>query len=147
VFADFLRAWIRARRIAMRWDNMITSELTAYRILQIDEFSTPDAYGAALVNIDSRNRIIPSNLRHNLSEVVTAQHILLFDKMQAMIGLMFRPLLVENERIIMRQLNGTACSMIFGFTTILRFARILLGTTQWVANTGTDFPSWMAPLV
>ncbi len=146
-FPDFLRAWIRARRIAMRWDSMVTDEATAFKVMQIEEFATPAAYGQALVGIDSRNRVMPSNMGHNLSSAVTADHVMLFDKSQAMIGLMFRPLLVENERIIMRQLNGTACSIIFGYLTLLRFARILLGTSPWVANTGTDFPSWMAPLV
>jgi hypothetical protein len=146
-FPDFLRAWIRARRIAMNWRSMVTSETTAFSVMQIDEFATPVAYGPAIVNVESRNRIIPANMSHQLSAQVTDGHAMLFDQQQAMIGLMFRPLLVENERIIMRQLNGTACSIIFGYLTLLRFARILLGTSQWVAGTGTDFPSWMAPLV
>jgi hypothetical protein len=144
-FPDFVKAWIRGRRLAMKWDNMITSEAEAFKILSLDEFSAPAAYGPAFVTIDSTKRIMPSTLSHSLSEVPTLDQALLFDKSQAMIGLVFRPLLVENERIIMRQLNGTACSIIFGYTTILRYARILIDGD--LAFAGNGFPSWMAPLV
>lgn len=147
-FTDFLPVWTRGRRLAMKWNSMITSEAEAVKILNIDEFGTPAAYGSAIVNVSSRNRIIPSNMDHMLSEVPTLDQVLLFDKSQAMIALVFRPLLVENERIIMRQLNGTACSIIMGYTTLLRYARILMdGDLKRVAGAGNDFPAWMVPLV
>jgi len=144
-FKDFLRAWIRARRISMNWNNLITTEAGAWNVLQLNEFSAQRGLGGTEVTLDSRNRIIPASMPHLISTAITDDQIMLFDKSQALLFLVFRPLLVESERIIMRQISGTACSIICGWTTIDRNARIILDGTKAYSSYG--FPTYMAPLV
>jgi hypothetical protein len=144
-FKDFLRAWIRARRISMSWSSLITTETGAWDILQLSEFSDQKGVGGVEVNVESRNRIIPANMPHLISSAITDDQVMLFDKSQALLFLVFRPLLVESERIIMRQISGTACSIICGWATIDRNARIILDGAK--AFSGYGFPSYMAPLV
>jgi hypothetical protein len=144
-FADFLRAWIRARRLAMSWTNMINNEATAFEILQINEFFKPQGFGTTVVTLDSKNRVVPSEIPHLIGSPLADGQTMLFDKSQAMIYLVFRGLLVENERIMMRQLNGTACSIIGGYSTVNRLARVILDET--LAYSDNPFPSWMAPLI
>jgi len=145
VFKDFLRAWIRARRISMNWNSMVTSEAGAWGVLQLSEFANQMGVGGTVVTIETRNQVIPARMPHLISSVITDDQVLLYDKSQALLHLVFRPLLVESERIIMRQLQGTACSIICGWSTIDRNARVILDGTK--AFSGYGFPSYMAPLV
>lgn len=144
-FIDFLRAWIRARRIFMGWNNMVTSEAGAWSILQLDEFASPQGLGGTVVQIESRNRVIPARMPHLISAELNDDQALLYDQARTMVFLVFRPLLVESERIIMRQIQGTAASLICGFATLERAARIILDGGE--AYSGAGFPSYMAPLV
>jgi hypothetical protein len=145
VFADFVRAWVRAAQIAFNWNTMITSEAMANTILGITEFKPNQGVGQAQVQIQSRNKIIPSSLPHMISSALSDDQVMLFDPAQAMQYLIFRPLLVESERLIMRQVEGTACTIISGFTTLDRNARIIIDKS--LAFSGYYFPARMAPLV
>jgi len=142
-FADFLRAWVRGRQIAMQWTNMITTEAGANVVLNLDEFKTPLNTGGTAVTLRSRNRIVPQNVEHFISADMTADNYMLFDRRYAMQFLQFRPVLVESERIVSRQIEGTFVSQIGGFSTIDRAARIIL---QKSASTFAGFPAWTAPL-
>ena len=101
-FKDFLRCWIRARRLFMSWTNLVNNEATAFQILQINEFFKPQGFGTTVVTLDSKNRVVPSEIPHLIGAPLADGQSLLFDKSQAMIYLVFRGLLVENERIMMR---------------------------------------------
>lgn len=144
-FKDFLRLWVRARRMFVRWESLIHNEETAYKLLQLDEFSKPQGLGGTVVNLQSRNRIIPSSMAQLISSSLDDDQAMLFDKSQGVVYLSFRGLLVEHERIIMRQINGTAASIIGGYATIKRNARVILDGD--VAYAGNGFPSYMTPLV
>jgi hypothetical protein len=145
LFKDFLRAWLRARRIFMKWDSLVNNEATAFKIMQLSEFSTPQGAGGVVVNLDSRNRIVPSNMPHLIGSALGDDQSLLFDKAQSMVYLSFRGLMVETERIIMRQIQGTACSIIGGFSTLDRTSRCIIDGTK--SFSGYGFPSYMAPLI
>jgi hypothetical protein len=145
-FADLVRAWVRARQIMMSWDNLVTSEATANTVLGITEFKAPSGFGTPYVNVESKNRILPASMPHLISSVLDDGQCLLFDKAQAMIYLQFRGLTVESERIVMRQLNGTACSVIGGFSNTFRHARVIVDSGH-AYGTSYVFPSWMDPIV
>lgn len=145
-FADFVKAWVRARQIMMSWNNLITSEATANTVLGISEFKTPQGFGSPMVNIESKNRIMPASMPHLISSAMSDGQCLLFDKSQAMTYLSFRGLTVEAERIVMRQLNGTVASTIGGFSTIFRHARVIVDSGHAYGSTYI-FPTWMAPIV
>lgn len=145
-FADYVRAWIRARQIMMNWNNLITSEATANTVLGLSEFKSPQGFGSPMVNIESKNRVLPATMPHLISAAMSDGQSLLFDKSQAMTYLSFRGLMVESERIVMRQLNGTSASTIGGFSTTFRHARVIVDSSQAYSGDYV-FPSWMAPIV
>jgi hypothetical protein len=144
-FADMVTIWTRANLIGANWGSIVTSEVMANYLLNITEFKpTVGGLGGSVVNINSRNRIIPSNLNHFVSAALGDDEMLMFDSAQALLYLIFRPLLVESERIVSRQVGGTYCSIMSGFTTVTREARILVDKGETYASHG--FPSWMVPL-
>lgn len=144
-FADFIRLWIRGRRLFMKWTNLVNNENTGNSIMNIHEFLYPQGYGTTMVHLDSKNRFIPGEMPHLIGSPLLDGQSMLFDKSQAMIYLSFRGLLVENERIMMRQVNGTSCSTIGGFVTINRLARVIMDES--LAFSANGFPTWMAPLI
>lgn len=143
-FKDFLAAWTRGRGLAMRWDSLAENEAEANITLEISQFSTPAA-GNVQVELKSRNRIIPAALEHHVSSKVPNNLSVLFDRRFALQSLVFRPLLVESERIIMRQIQGTAVSIIQGYSTIDRTARVIIDKAKNISS--YTFPDWMAPIV
>lgn len=145
-FADFVRLWVRAQLIGSNWGTIITNETMANILLAIAEFKpTAGGLGGAAVNLDIRNKVVPSSIPHLMSSVVGNDQIVLFDPRQTLLYLVFRPLLVESDRIMQRQVNGVYCSIMSGFTTVERKARIALDKSK--AFSGYGFPSWMEPLV
>lgn len=144
VFKDFTRAWIRGNGLAMNWNYMVTNEETAIDVVNIDEFLSPQGAGGAFVNVESKNRIIPANMGHQISESMDDGKVLLVDPKQAMVELVFMPLKVESDRIVQRQIQGTYVSIISGFTTTERAARIIIDENQLYSSNG--FATWMAPL-
>jgi hypothetical protein len=144
-FADFVTLWVRSRLISQNWGTLVTSEKMANALLALEEFKpTTGGLGAAAVNLESRNRVIPNNLPHLVSSNMDDDQILMLDPAQAMIQLTFRPLMVESDRIVMRQISGTAVSVLQGFATTERMARIILDKS--VAFSTNGFPTWMTPL-
>lgn len=144
-FADLTRLWTRANLIGQSWTTMVTSETMAQTILALAEFKpTAGGLGQAAVNVESRNRIIPTSLPHMISSDMDDDEILFIDPTKAMIRCQFRGLLVESNRIMDRQINGTYASVMGGWLTISRESRIVLDKS--IAFSGNGFPSYMAPL-
>ena len=144
-FDDLVTLWVRSRLISQSWKTLVTSEKMARTLLAMDEFKpTTGGLGQAAVNLESRNGIIPTSLPHLVSSNMDDNQVLLLDPAQAMVELTFRPLMVESERIVMRQISGTAVSVLQGFATTERMSRIILDKS--LAFASNDFPSWMAPL-
>jgi hypothetical protein len=113
--------------------------------MQIPEFFTPQGVGGVVVTLDAKNRIIPTAMPHFIGSALTDGQSLLFDKAQSLIYLSFRGLMVESERIIMRQIQGTACSLMGGFATIDRTSRVIMDGSLAFSSNG--FPSYMTPLI
>ena len=144
-FSDFVRLWSRGNLIGQNWTTMVTSESMALQVLALAEFKpTAGGLGAAAVTVDSRNRIIPNSLPHIISSDMDDDEILFLDPSKAMLRCQFRGLLVESDRIVSRQISGTYASVMGGFLTISRDARIVMDDS--IAFSGNGFPSYMVPL-
>lgn len=144
-FSDFVRLWTRANLIGQDWTTMVTSETMAQQILAITEFKpTAGGLGGAAVTVESRNRIVPNSLPHLVSSSMDDDEILFVDKTKAMIRCQFRGLLVESDRIVSRQIQGTYASVMGNFLTISREARIVMDDS--IAFSGNGFPTYMSPL-
>lgn len=147
-FQDFLRAWLRGQLIGQKWEMLLSNEVTAHTVMQLTEFADPQGAGSQFTKLDLRNRIIPSQMPYLVSSAFDDGDVMLMDKRFAMLYLSFRGLLVESERIIMRQISGTAASVMGCFLTIDLNSRLIIdGDAAWVADTSTDFPACMAPIV
>jgi hypothetical protein len=144
-FKDFLRAWIRSHRIAVNWTTMLTSENTGWEVLQLDEFSKPQGLGGVVTTVQSRNRVIPATMGHFITHVLSDNQVMLLDQSLGVVFLVFRPLLVESDRIVMRQIQGTYCSIICGFSTVEPWGRIIIDKTKAFSSNG--FPSYMEPIL
>ena len=143
-FLDFVYAWARGNSMFYAWNSLVSSEAMVMDVFQNEEFTQQQGVGGRLVEIESVNRILPASMPHMVSSAVPAGNVLLVDPRMSMINLQFMPLRVEDERIASRQMNGTYVSIIDGFYTIDRRARLLIDKAQDVA--GADFPAWMTPL-
>lgn len=144
-FADFVRVWSRGNLIGQNWTTIVTSETMAQQVLALAEFKpTAGGLGQAAVTIESRNRIIPNSLPHIIASDMDDDEILFIDPSKAMLRLQFRALLVEANRIVDRQIQGTYASVMGGFLTISREARLVMDDS--IAFSGNGFPSYMVPL-
>ena len=145
-FADYVTMWTRSNLIGYNWGSMITSEVMANIILNLPEFKPiAGGLGNAVVNVDSRNRIVPTKIPHFISSALSDNQVALFDHAQALLYCVFRPLLVETERIVRRQVQGSVCSIMSGFVTVQRLARVVVDKSK--SFSGYNFPDWMKPLV
>lgn len=142
-FKDFTRAWTRGTALYLNWHTLISSEDTANEILEIEQFSEPKA-GSAMVQVDSLGRIVPGQMPHFVSSEVADGDGILVDPGRAMIHAEFMPVFVDTDKIASRQLQGTYASVIDGFVTLKREARVGIRKSLTFAEAG--FPSWMEPL-
>ncbi len=144
-FDDFVSLWSRANLIGQNWTTIVTSETMAQTVLKLAEFKpTAGGLGGAVINVNSRNRIIPGNLSHLISSDMDDDEILFLDPTKAMIRLSLRGLAVEAERIVQRQISGSYATVYGGWLNISREARIVLDKS--IAFSGNGFPSYMVPL-
>lgn len=146
-FKDFLRAWLRGNLIGQRWESMLMNETTAYDVLQISEFSDPQGAGSVVTRLEQRNRIIPANMPQHISSAMADNNVMIFDPRWTMLFLSMRGLLVESERIIMRQISGTAASIISGFLTVDHNARLILDGDSAYSGKGFGDIACMTPTI
>ena len=132
-FVNFLRVWTRGHMIVMSFEDMITSEEMANAILAIPQFQGT-MYLGRLVELSSRNQIIPSNMGHHISSDMDDDDFILFDKRFGLQHYQFRGLMVESERIVQKQIQGTYVSVMEGFMTLLPHARVLVDTGATIQN-------------
>ncbi len=146
-FPDFSRAWTRGDLLVYDWESMISGEKVTNVIKNISEFTRPQGYGQALVKLQEIEPLFPEKVEHFTSSAMPDGQIMLLDRDSALLHLTFLPLRLENERIISRMLNASQASIIDGFTTIDRRARVIIDSNQqWTENGPYDFPGWMKPL-
>jgi len=139
VYADFVSLWVRGNLLNKNWYTMVANENVANTVLNLSEFKAPQGAGSPYVQI--RNRPEPASMPLFVSSSVADDQILFVDPAASMIQLNFMPLRVESDRIVLRQISGTVCSLITGFTTIVRKNRVIMDATKARAN--YNFPSWM----
>jgi len=143
-YADFTRAWARGDHIVFDWKTMVTTEVGTADILALREFKWREFAGALMTEVSDYDRITPARVSHFQTSELPDSQILLVDPNWAMTMENFMGLRVETDRLIHNQLNGTAVSMIAGFSTVDRRARIILDMSK--AFSANGFPAWLTPL-
>jgi hypothetical protein len=144
-YKDFITCWTRGSLIANNYNFIVTNEEVGNEILNISQFTVPYAFGNVPTLISSKNRIVPTSINHWISSSMADDQVMLLDPASALTEFVFMPLRVESERIVMKQISGTAVSTIVGFGTIMRHARVIMDSSK--AFSGYAFPSYMDSLL
>lgn len=140
-YKDFLHAWIRGSRLGRQFSSIIAGEAMAEDILELDEFKQKQQ-GAPLKSIVV-NETLPSQSQLYVSAKVPAHQAILVDAALAAVQLTSASLLVEGEKIVSKQIQGTYASITTGFANIFRDARVIIDETLDIA--ANDFPAFMTP--
>ena len=140
-YEDILRAWLRMGRLGRLPNAMLGNEEPAIKVLQLPEFKG-FAGDSTTQKIQIKTPVPQSQDFYVHGAMPAANRLMLVDKMSAMIKLNAAAFSVESERIVERQINGTYATLMTGFATLFRDARLVLdGTLDF--NAGNGFPSWM----
>jgi hypothetical protein len=78
-----------------------------------------------------------------VSPKVGANKLVIQDPSSSIVQLTAIPLMVETERIVMKQISGTAMSIYTGFAKIQRKASVVIDGS--ILFSGNGFPSYMTP--
>lgn len=141
---DLTRVGIRLALLGRIGSQIIAGEDMALHFENLEEVKNR-FQGAPLLSLRRRSPLtIPDELF--ISVKVPANKIVINDPSASLVQLTSAPLLVESDKIISKQIEESYVSITTGFAKLQRNASVVVdGAAAWVANSGTDFPSWMAP--
>lgn len=141
---DYVRVWSRGSALHMRWAFLITSEAGSIATYKVPEFKPQrGVLGGATVEIDSKNRIVPSRMPHFVSGLMNDKWRMLVDNLRTMRHLQLWPLKVEQARYPEKLVDGVGISTCTGYESIRREGRIIIAEDKTVEQ--APFPSFMAP--
>lgn len=141
-YEDYLRVAIRFNLLGRIGLTAIGNESTALEFLNLPEVKNKQFAGSPLMKVSFKSAVqTPEDLY--ASHKVPANQIVIQDSNVSLVKLTAQPLLVETERIIMKQIQGTAASIITGFAKLQRNASVVIDKTLNI-NAAT-FPAWMSP--
>lgn len=141
LYRDMLHVWVRGSRLGRVYDHVIGGEAMIEKIMELDEFKQKQQ-GTPISGVVV-NETIPSQSQLFVSAQVPDNQIIMLDPRLAFVQLTSAPLLVEGEKIVNKQIEGTYASITSGFANIFRDARVIVDQTLDIAN--DDFPAWMTP--
>lgn len=139
-YKDLLRAWIRMGRIGRLPSGMLSDEDAALNILQLPEFKGAN-YNNRLLNVNVKTPIPQSQDYLIHGAMPSGPRLGLVDNTSALMKLNASALMVESERIVRRQMNGTYMTLTTGFAKLFRDSFLVIdGTLDYATN---GFPAFM----
>lgn len=141
---DLVRVANRLGLLGRNGTQLIVGEAVALAIRNLDEVKNL-FYGVPLLGIQQMTgSTMPNQLF--ISGSVPANKAIINDPSSSLVQLTSAPLMVESEKIISKQIEASYTSITTGFAKIQRNASVVLdGGNAWVADTSTDFATFMAP--
>jgi hypothetical protein len=140
--------WFDLTRIAIQFGlvgqvgtQIIGNATTALNFLNLNEVKNR-FLGTPLLGTNLRSPLtMPEDLY--VSAHVAANKIIIQDPSSSIVQLTAMPLMVETDRIVMKQISGTAMSIYTGFAKIQKKASLVIdGSITFAAN---GFPTYMVP--
>lgn len=139
---DLARVAIQFGLIGRTGIQVIGNATTALNYLNLPEVKNKQFPGAPLLATMMKSPLtMPEELY--VSTKVGANKVVIQDPSTSIVQLTAKPLSVETERIVMKQINGTAVSIYTGFAKLQRNASVVLDGS--IAYSGNGFPSYMQP--
>lgn len=141
---DLVRVGVQGAQIGRIYRQAIGNPTTALNYLDMDEMKRL-FFGSPMLGTKLKSPItLPDQLY--VSPSIAASQLLLNDPSLSMVQLTAMPLMTETEKIVSKQIEAAYTSIYTGFAKVMRNGSVIIdGSVAWVANTGSDFPSWMAP--
>lgn len=141
-YEDILRAAIRMGLLGRFATQLIGSETSVRKYMLLPEMKER-FLGTALLQTKLRSPLVlPDEIFP--STKVSDSKLALQDRSISLVQLTSMPLMVETDKIIMKQLYETAISITTGFAKLSRTASVVIDGS--ITYAGNEFPSWMAPL-
>jgi hypothetical protein len=138
-YIDLLRTWIRMARIGRSPFGIIGGENSAISTLNLDEFKVRQS-GTTEKVLDLKTPLPQSSAYYIHGSMPTDQQMLV-DKSSAIIKYNAQPLLVEEDKIVSKQVLETYATLTTGFGIVFRDARVIID--QSLDFAGNGFPSYM----
>lgn len=139
---DLTRLAIQGALIGRTFNQAIGNATTALNYLNLPEVKEKQFPGAPLLATRVRTPLtMPEELF--VSANVPANQMIFSDSSMALIQLTARPLMVETDKIIAKQIQESYASIMTGFAKLHRTASVILDGS--VAFSGAPYPSWMQP--
>ncbi|MBS1793358.1 MAG: hypothetical protein JSS81_05860 [Acidobacteria bacterium] len=139
---DIARVAIQFGLIGRTGLQVIGNATTALDYLNLPEVKNKQFPGAPLLATMMKSPLtMPEELY--VSTKVGANKIVIQDPSTSLVQLTAQPLLIETEKIIMKQIQGTAISIYTGFAKLQRNASIVIDGS--ILFSGNGFPTWMQP--
>lgn len=141
-YFDILRVAIRMGMLGRVARDMVAGETQALSYLNLPEVKNRNQIGSALLATQIKSPMTtPENLY--VSTKVGANKLVLQDSSASLVQLTSAPLLLETEKIVRKQIEGSFASITTGFAKLQRNASVVIDGS--IAFAGNDFPAWMAP--
>jgi HK97 family phage major capsid protein len=141
-YIDVLRVWIRLSLLGRRSTSVIGNESTAIDFLNLPEVRDKQFSGSALLPTSVKTPL-PTDQDLYVSTKVAASQLVFQDSSASLVQLTAWPLMLEIEKIVSKQIEGTFASIYTGFAKLQRNASVTVdGGITFAAN---GFPSWMNP--
>jgi hypothetical protein len=140
-WADYVQVAIRFGLIGQVGTQIIANEATGNTFLNLAEVKNR-YQGTPLMAVDVKT---PFSMPNELfvSPKIGANKVAINDRSSSLIQLTARPLLIETDRIVMKQINGTVASIYTGFAKVQRKASVIIDGS--ILFSGNGFPTYMAP--
>lgn len=140
-YTDLLRIAIRFQLLGRQLRFLVGNETTVRRFLELPEVKNKQFNGSPIVQI-MLHTPLPTMIDVYTNINVPANQYIFGDNSAALVQLTALPLLVETEKIVSKQIQGTFASIYTGFANVFRDARVIADDS--IAYAGHEFPTWMA---
>jgi len=124
VYRDILKLWFRLSRLGRTPTIQIAGEDTGLDVMEL-YLNTRFTEGKQRTQVNPRVTL-PNAVDLYIHGAIPDKQILMIDKAGALLKLNAQPLLVETEKIVSNQTEGTYATITTGFATIFKDARIIL---------------------
>jgi hypothetical protein len=141
-YRDILRVWIRLSLLGRQSTSIIGNEDTASEYLDLPPVKNRQFAGSPLLATRMKTPL-PTEQDLYASVKVADNQLAFQDSSMSLVQLTARPLMVESDKIISKQLAESVASIYTGFCKLQRNASIILDKTVAFADQG--FPTWMNP--
>ena len=142
---DIVRVFVRLSLLGRNSTALIGNENLVNKLLNLPEIKNRQNPTAPMMNLTLESPL-PQNQSIFVHNDMDDDQLMFIDVAQAAIQLTAAPLLVESEKIVQKQINGTYATITTGFANLFRDARVILDGDVAKGDNGAagGFPNYMS---